>query len=122
MLYLAGRWDEAAEGLMQLERAQPASIEYAGLLGAIFAVRTDRDRALVYDERLRRLSGPDQHGRDAYWRACIASLLGDRDRAVLLLRDAFGAGHFRGLEIHQSHELQRLREFPPFVTLVAPRP
>lgn len=120
MLYLGGRWDEAIEELMKLEQTQPESIEYAGLLGAIFAGRGDRARALRYDERLRRLADSERHGRDAYWRACIAALLGEVDRGVGLLRDAFAAGHFRGLEIHQSHELQRLREFPPFVALVTP--
>lgn len=120
MLYLGGRWDEAIEELRRLEQAQPASVEYVGLLGAIFAGRADRARALGYDERLRRIAATERHGRDAYWRACIAALLGEDDRAVGLLRDAFAAGHFRGLEIHQSHELQRLREFPPFIALVTP--
>jgi hypothetical protein len=39
------------------------------------------------------LAASDRHGRQAYWRACIAALLGEADRAVGLLRDAFAAGH-----------------------------
>jgi hypothetical protein len=39
---------------------------------------------------------------------------------VNLLRNAFAAGHFRGLDIHQSYELQRIRNFQPFVALVTP--
>jgi DNA-binding winged helix-turn-helix (wHTH) protein len=120
LLYLGEHWDEAVGELTRLEKVQPASIEYAGLLGAIFAGRADHARALAYDERLRQLAASDRHGREAYWRACIAALLGDAERAVNLLRSAFAAGHFRGLDIHQSYELQRLRNFPPFVALVTP--
>lgn len=122
LLYLAERGEEAVAELERLIRERPSSIEYAGQLGAISAVRGNRERALEYDSRLHQLSGSDLHGRHTYWRACIASLLGESDRAVALLLDAFREGHFRGLEIHQSHEFEPLREFPPFVELATPRP
>ena len=122
MLYLAERWPEAETLFARLAAERSDSLEYVGYLGAIAARRLDRQGAAEFSERLHRWQGPDLHGRHTYWRAAIAALLGDSDRAVMLLRGAFGQGHGRGLQIHDSPDLETLRAYPPFVELVAPRP
>lgn len=121
LLYLAERWPEAEALFVRLAAERPESIEYIGYLGAIAARQLDRRRAASFDLRLQQGTAKEGYGAHLYWRAVIAALLGERDRAVALLRDAFGQGHDRGLRIHASPEFEALRDFPPFAALVAPR-
>ena len=120
LLYLAERWSDADALFARLVAERPDAIEYIGYRGAIAARQLDRRRAAVFDERLRQFDGREAYGAHLYWRAAIAALFGERDRAVALLRDAFGQGHDRGLRIHASPEFESLRDFPPFAALVAP--
>ena len=120
LLYLAERWSDADALFARLASERPESIEYIGYRGAIAARQLDRRRAVAFEQRLQRWDDPDAHGAHTYWRAAIAALLGERDRAVVLLRDAFGQGHDRGLRIHASPEFEALRDYPPFAALVAP--
>jgi hypothetical protein len=121
LLYLAERWSDAHALFTRLSEEQPESIEYLGYLGVIAARQLDQRRAVMYEERLRRSESRDAYGANSFWRAAIAALLGDRDRAVALLRDAFGQGYDRGLRLHASPEFEALHDFPPFAALVAPR-
>ena len=121
LLYLADREREAEPLFARLSAERPDSVEYLGYLGAIAARRLDRRRANELAERLQDWDGPETFGAQTYWRAAIATLLGERNLAVALLRDAFGQGYDRGLRIHASPELEALRDFPPFVALVAPQ-
>jgi tetratricopeptide (TPR) repeat protein len=63
-----------------------------GYLGALAARRGDGPPPSRRTAPSRRSGGPYLVGRHTYWRARIASLLGDRERAVTLLRDALREG------------------------------
>jgi predicted Zn-dependent protease len=121
MFYLAERWDEAQSAFERLALESPDSVDYAGYLGAIAARQKDVARAVAASEKLRRLSSADLFGRHTFWRACIASLLGERERAVSLLRDSFGQGQYQGLRVHQAPEFESIWSFPPFIELLKPR-
>ena len=60
-------------------------------------------------------------GRHTYWRACIATLLGEKDRAVALLKEAFGQGRSYGVDLHRDIDLEPLWDYPPFKEILRPK-
>ena len=55
------------------------------------------------------------------WRACIASLLGEKERAVALLKEAFSQGLDYGVYIHRDINLEPLWDYQPFKELLRPK-
>ena len=55
-----------------------------------------------------------------YARARIAALLGRRQRAVDLLRDALAQGYPFGVGLHNDPDFEPLRDYGPFLALVRP--
>jgi hypothetical protein len=60
-------------------------------------------------------------GSHTYWRACIAAHLGDKQKAVKLLKEAFNQGQNYGVYLHNDMELEPLRDYPPFQELIKPK-
>jgi predicted Zn-dependent protease len=119
----AGYMDSARVIAEQLHRVRPQSGEYAGLLGELAARRGDRDEAGRIDRLLTTFDGAFERGQATYWRACIAALLGERDRAVDLLARALDAGYVypaRYLDVHIEPSFTTLRTDPRFQRLVRP--
>jgi predicted Zn-dependent protease len=122
--FAAGHTDSARVIAEQLHRAHPRSEQYAGLLGALAARRGDHAEAARIDGLLATAEGPFTRGQATYWRACIAALLGERDRAVDLLARALDAGFVypvRYLDVHIEPSFTALRTYPRFQALVRPR-
>ena len=120
MLYLTERWSEAAALFSELAIERPDEPRYRASLGQIAARTGDVRRARELSEELSRGVGPRAIARASYGRACIAALLGERQRAVDLLREALTQGLPFGLEIHNNPDLEALRAYQPFVELVRP--
>jgi tetratricopeptide (TPR) repeat protein len=120
-LYWAGSWDEARPLYERLAAENPAQPEYLGRLGGLAARRGDRAAALRYDAALDTLRAPYLNGANVYWRACIASLLGDRARAVSLLREAFRQGNRFGIVLHYELDFDALRDDPGFREFLRPK-
>ena len=120
-LYLAERWGEAKEVYVQLRAEEPDNIDYLGNLGTLAARRRDKDEALRISEELKNINRPYLFGNQTYWRACIASLLGEKEQAVSLLRDSFAQGGDYGVYLLQDMDLEPLREYPPFKELMRPK-
>jgi TolB-like protein len=120
-LRLAERWDEAAAVCRGLVARSPQDPDYLGILGALAARTGNRGEAIRISEQLRQMSGPYLFGAHTYRRACITALLGDRQGAVSLLRDSFAEGRRIGVAIHREMDLERLRDYAPFVELLRPR-
>jgi TolB-like protein/tetratricopeptide (TPR) repeat protein len=135
-LYDAGRWDDARRVYEELaaERRRGTSsfakshIEhnvvdpshdpfYQGALGALAARRGDTTAAWDADRALAALRGPYLAGVPTYWRARIAALLGERDRALGLLRASLNEGRTY-LELHGEADFMSLRDMPDFKELV----
>jgi serine/threonine-protein kinase len=135
--YAAGEWDEARRLFEQLSAERVGEpnplgdngtyglsalgeLDYRGYLGALAARRGDRAGALAADRALAAWPGQYLLGRHTYWRARIAALLGDGERAVTLLRDALQEGRTYHV-LHAEGDLASLRDLRAFKELVRPK-
>ena len=100
-------------------KEQPGSSAYNALAGAIAARTGDRATAMKRSAALSQLpSEPD--GTVELRRAQLAALLGLRDQAVELRRDAFARGLSMSTGLHRQMDLEALRGFAPFDELMRP--
>ncbi|UCF20945.1 MAG: hypothetical protein JSU87_05985 [Gemmatimonadota bacterium] len=131
-LYLAGRWDEARSLFedmtvdlpysVRYKGAIPCRINYLGYLGALAARRGDREEALRISSELDSLEvHPVTSLPRPVWRASIAALLGEKERAVALLLEAFSNGLYYGTWLHADPDFQSLHDYPPFQDLLRPK-
>jgi tetratricopeptide (TPR) repeat protein len=136
-LYTAGRFAEARrlfepaparadtasrmEGYLgTLAVAAPDDVDRRGYLGALAARRGDRAAALRADSALASLGRAYLTGRRTYWRARIASLLGEPERALTLLREALQEGRTFPM-LHGEADLAPLHGVPAFQGLIRPK-
>src|SRR6058998_2469333 len=89
-------------------------MDYLGYLGAIAARQGNREQALRVDRTLAGVKRPYIFGRHAVWRARIQALLGEREGAVALLRDAFAQGYPHAHALHVDLAFDALRDYAPF--------
>ena len=122
-LYADRRWEPARAIAEQLATEHPNNVSYQGMVGALAAVRGDRQGAERADSVLAARRGPFVRGLPTYWRACIAAQLGDRARAVTLLiqADAEGLSLFLVQSYHADPSLERLTGYPPFQEFLRPK-
>jgi tetratricopeptide (TPR) repeat protein/predicted Ser/Thr protein kinase len=120
-LYTAGRWDEAGRIFESLAAGHTEKIDYQGYLGTLAARRGDRDGAMKIAEGLEKTDRRFLFGDHTYWRACIAALLGEKERAVALLKEAFSQGRSYRVGIHRDINLEPLWDYPPFKELLRPK-
>jgi DNA-binding SARP family transcriptional activator/TolB-like protein len=130
-LFAAGAWDSAYVLTEPLARRHPDSLGYQGLLGVLAARRGRRLEAEAIDRRLAAITDPYAQGVPTYWRAAIATQLGQRDRAVELLGEAWAGGlvdairasrkMITGPTLHSDLYFESLRDYPPFQELVRPK-
>jgi predicted Zn-dependent protease len=121
VLYLSGKLDQAESHFRQLIIDNPIEWpEYEGALGVIAARRGDRKTAqniLATLERQRLASDPPPKY-PLYAQARIVAGLGDRERAVRLLREALGG---QGHDLHTDSDFEMLLSHPAFKQLVRPK-
>jgi len=120
-LYLAKRWDEAHPIFEKLAAENPDNINYKGYLGTLAVRRGNREKALEIFNELQQTDQPYLYGDHTYWCACISSLLGERQQAVVLLKEAFAQGFNSPIILHRDMDLEPLRDYPPFQELVRPK-
>ena len=120
-LYAADRWQEARGLLLQLAPERPEDLEVRGCLGVLAARLGNHDEARATLEDLRRLDDPYLFGRNTYWAACIAAQLGERERAVELIRQALSQGFRVDMQLHTDIDLEPLHGYPPFEELRRPK-
>jgi serine/threonine-protein kinase len=118
--YLAERWGEARALYEGLLKEKPENIGYLGYGGALAARRGDREEALRISRQLEDIKKPYLFGSNTYWRADIAALLGEKENAVRLLREALAQGESYW-HIYEDVDLESLRSFPPFKELIKPK-
>jgi DNA-binding SARP family transcriptional activator/TolB-like protein len=120
-LYELGHWDDAREAFSVLAGEVPENIAFQGYLGVIAVRQGDRAEAERVDAWMRDLEQPYLVGRNTLWRARIAALSGESDRAVDLLRDALAQGLAYDTYLHTDVDLQPLRHHPRFLELMRPK-
>jgi tetratricopeptide (TPR) repeat protein len=116
VLYLAEAWDDSFAKFTALASEDPGSVDYAGYLGAIAARQGRTTWAAATNGRLEQRRSATLSGRDTYWRACITALLGDKAKAVELLRQSLSEGQYATRAHHDPH-FESLRDFEPFIAL-----
>jgi tetratricopeptide (TPR) repeat protein len=120
VLYEGERWEEAQAIFKALHKEFPDYILYLGYLGSIAARRGDKEEALRISSLLENIDRPYIFGRHTYCRALIASLLGEKENAVRLLREALAKGITYGW-LHPVMDLEPLQDYPPFKELIKPK-
>jgi tRNA A-37 threonylcarbamoyl transferase component Bud32/TolB-like protein len=128
ILYGAERWDDARTAYAALHASAPENVEYAGGLGVSEARLGHRAEAEQLSSRLASMDRPFAYGRSQYWRSRIAAVLGDREGAVSLLRQAIAQGltcavrwGFPMESCHRDIDFEPLRGYPPFDALLRPK-
>ena len=131
--YTAGRLDDARREFEHLAAHGAAAVtgegwdqmwdqmDYLGYLGAIAARQGNREQALRVDHTLAGVKQPYLFGRHTMWRARIQALLGEREAAVALLREAIARGYPHMHALHTDVDLEALRDYPPFQDLLRPK-
>ena len=120
-LYQAGRWSEAGALFQVLAADKPDNVDYKGHLGVLAARTGDRAAAMRISEALGSLERPYLSGQHLYWQARIAAVLGERERAVTLLRNAYAEGRRHDASVHAEMDFESLRDYPPFRELLRPK-
>jgi tRNA A-37 threonylcarbamoyl transferase component Bud32/tetratricopeptide (TPR) repeat protein len=118
-LYAADRWDQARALVDTLVERYPESVGLLGLRGRIAARLGDSATAQAASNALLAAAHSSRET-NALTRAKIAALLGQREIAMRLLRDAVAQGEMQALRMREEPDLLGLRDYPPFETLVRP--
>jgi class 3 adenylate cyclase/tetratricopeptide (TPR) repeat protein len=120
-LYLAGNYQESQSVFNKLAEEFPDDVDYIGYMGVIAARLDQKEEAIKYDEALRQIVRPYLFGRQIYWRARIAALMGEPAKAVTLLNESFAGGNRFGGYIHQCIDFECLLDYEPFKELMKPK-
>jgi hypothetical protein len=128
-LYTAGAWPELAERVKEFRKAEPNSSFWLVFEGISAAHDGNRKTAMLADSVLQLVAKPGgdkRYGRmplplSLYHRAEIAALLGDRDRAIGLLGDAFANRLRYNTYVHSDQAFASIRKDLRYVRLMTPR-
>jgi tetratricopeptide (TPR) repeat protein len=123
--YAAERWEEAQVLFEALHSEFPDFVDVRGFLGTLAARRGDQDEALRISGLLENDKTPYLFGLNTFYRANIAALLGEKELAVRLLREA----HTQGINFNLFHyhsepnvmDLEPLYDYPPFQEFMRPK-
>ncbi len=121
LLVRLDRGIEALEIYQALLGEEPGNMWYLGRVGALLARLGRVEEARKVDAELAAISKPHMYGENSFHRACIAAQLGERERALDLLGQAFGQGLNFGAFIHQDINLEPLHGYPPYEELIKPK-
>jgi tetratricopeptide (TPR) repeat protein len=120
VLYEAERWEKAQDIYEALHKKYPDRMKYLGQLGVIAVRRGDREEALRISSLLESINKPYIFGSQTYWRARIASILGERENAVKFLREALAQGRVY-YDLHPVIDFEPLQDYQPFKELIKPK-
>ncbi len=91
-----------------------------GYLGVLAARRGDAAEAERISSWLASEAAPGQPSARTIWRARIALLMGERQRALQLLREGLSQGAYHGMWLHTDGDLESLRGDPTARALFEP--
>jgi len=127
----AGQWEEARHHFVRLLAEAPSDLDCMGYVGVATARHGDHAEALRISRQVAGFARPyPLFGQPTLWRARIATVLGERDEAVSLVREAIGQGLLpldvaQGFGyatwLHRDTDFEVLRDYPPFRALLEAR-
>ncbi|MFH1176511.1 MAG: serine/threonine-protein kinase [Acidobacteriota bacterium] len=120
-LFWAERWEDSRALFESLVAGGSSRVGDAGMVGITAARAGDRAAALKVAGDLERLDRKWLFGEETWYRACIAASLGDKEKAMELLREAFAQGQAYGTSLHTSLGLELLHGYPPFEEFLRPK-
>jgi len=118
--YVLGQWAEAKNLFQGLHSEIPDNIDYLGYLGSVAVQMGKKEAALEIYKTLEENKRPYQFGNPTYWRSRIAALLGDKEAAVNLLRQATKEG-YPYPNLHPCEDFECLADYPPYIQLMKPK-
>jgi len=129
VLYAAERWDDARAAYAALCREDSTDLNYLGGLALSEAHLGHRAEAESLAVKVAAIEPPYDTGRSSLWQARIAAVLGQRDRAVALLRRSMAEGQPCTLrtginlvqDCHRDMDFESLRGYAPFDELLRPK-
>lgn len=121
VLYMDEQWAEAQQYFEQLYREYPDNQNYQGYTGVLAARLGDREKANRILEELYNKDEPYLFGSHLYWCARIAVVIGEHQRAVDLMREAYGQGWGYGMYELLEMDFESLRNYPPYIELMRPK-
>lgn len=119
-LYFLEKWEEAQEIYQGLYDENPESITSLGCLGTVAARLGDTEKAKRMSEELRNIERPYLRGTNTSWRSAIAAILGDKEQAMELIREALSEGRTYKI-LYWNINYESLEDYPPFIELKKPR-
>ena len=120
VFYDAGMWEEAKSMFEVLHREFPEDVDYHGYLGSTMARMGNKEEALKISKQLEELERPYLNGLHTFSRALIAAVLGEKENAVSLLREALAQGVEYGYLL-PNMDLELLSDYQPFIELMKPK-
>ena len=108
----------AAQSWLAHDSLNADALYFAGLSAAWLG---DRATALRMEARLAALKQPYLFGQATEGRAAIVAALGDKGRALDLLRQAYREGHYFGHTAHREPDFEPLHNYPPFREFLRPK-
>jgi tetratricopeptide (TPR) repeat protein len=118
-LWIAGRLETLDELIANLPDTGINGLQRTAVRGWIAARRGDHEKAMQISDSV--LEGDDYHRSwVTYRRASIAAHLGDKERAVDLLTQAFSNGYVYSQLPHADPGFEPLWDYPPFQDLIRP--
>jgi hypothetical protein len=115
--YYTGRWNQARAGYQHMLERDSTSVKAHAALGALAVRRGDNVEADRMDAWLARQTRSPVA---SYFRARMAALKGDRERAVALLHHALDIGLRGRMFLHLDPDFEALRDYPPYRELIRP--
>jgi len=120
--YWAGNADEARRLYLQLHDEDPQNVTYLTYLGCLAGFADEVDEAHRYIEELGALEVTPRHrGVIIGCQAGIAASVGERERAMTLLQEAFQHGYPFGPLLHYLRYFDPIRDYPPFQEWIRPK-
>jgi tetratricopeptide (TPR) repeat protein len=120
-LWSAGRVDEAEELAVKWAARGPSEGRWAVRRAINAATKGDDETARQISENLAAGDDPRARAQRIYWQGAIAAHLGEKERAVALLAEAFSRGHRFEVHVHQVISWEPLWDYPPFQELIRPK-
>ena len=118
--YVLGKWAEAKALFHGLHTDVPDNIDYLGHLGVVAVQMGNPEEALNISKQLEDDKRPYLFGKPTYWRARITALLGDKEGAVNIIRQATKEGY--GYDyLHPCEDFELLADYPPYIQLMKPK-